>query len=237
MNKYSLLANISIIAVPLAPAFFFGQRVYTAVIDTGAAVLLAVIVATAAAIGLESIGIIAGHSAITAAQRGDKGKTAAGAAVMLLYILIGLIELWPGIGAVMFLLSGLAYINLAINNALTEDTQQDTAANILAIERKIAEDTHRRQLEATAQQHKHAEKLARIEAKQREPKRTAANQNEPRRNRDEIGTKLTPKQKRIAETIRANPPDATNQAISDLMADGTTPQYIGRVRKQLNGRL
>lgn len=118
MNRYDILAIVAMIAVPLAPAFFFGHAVYTAVLALLTPAWIAIVIGTVAALGLELVGILAGHVANTAWRVGDYGRAVVGGLVMGVYVIIGVVELWGSIGAVMFLIAPLVYLLAALQEGL-----------------------------------------------------------------------------------------------------------------------
>ena len=57
---YQILGWLAVLFTPVAPAFFFGWRVYSAVWEMTQLNWLALVVGLCAAVGLEAIGIFAG---------------------------------------------------------------------------------------------------------------------------------------------------------------------------------
>lgn len=178
MNRYDYLSLIAMIAVPLAPAFFFGYAVYTAVVSLPAPSWIAVPVGVMAALGLELVGILAGHVANTAWRLGDYGRAVLGALIMAVYVVIGVMELWGSIGAVMFLIAPLVYLLAALQEGLhTAVTQREAQTAVTRQqeqnERKEQHE-HNRRMELEKLRLAHDEKLARIAAKTQTVIRTEA---------------------------------------------------------------
>ena len=65
-TKQKTLEFASTFITPIAPAFAFGLRVYTWLIDNGVSVWLSVVVGASSAIGLEVVGIMAGSTMLEA---------------------------------------------------------------------------------------------------------------------------------------------------------------------------
>lgn len=180
MSRYDILAIIAMIAVPLAPAFFFGHAVYTAVASLPAPTWLAVVIGAAAAVGLELVGILAGHVANTAWRLADYGRAVLGGLIMAVYVIIGVVELWGSIGAVMFLIAPLVYLLAALQDGLHTAVNQQVAET--AVSRQQEQEDRRQQREHEQRMElerlrlAHDEKLARIAAKPQPQPRQIARQ-------------------------------------------------------------
>lgn len=180
MKRYDYLSLIAMIAVPLAPAFFFGHAVYTAVVSLPAAAWIAVTVGVMAALGLELVGILAGHVANTAWRLGDYGRAVLGGLIMAVYVVIGVVELWGSIGAVMFLIAPLVYLLAALQEGLHTAVNQQAAET--AVSRQQEQEDRRQQrdheqrMELERLRLAHEEKLARIAAKPQPQPRQIARQ-------------------------------------------------------------
>ena len=153
--QYKIIGWFAMVFTPIAPSSFFGWRVYTVVDEmTSGLWWLSFGSALAAVIGLEAVGILAGHTAIDAIRLKKYEAGAFAAVVLIAYVVIGVYELWNTIGAIIFLIAPLAYLAVGLREALSEvshEKKQDTAAKYKA-----------RQAQLDAQKEI---KLAEIEAK------------------------------------------------------------------------
>lgn len=131
---YQILGIAAPIFVPIAPVIFFGWRVYTAVIEMTQRQWLAVPAGALTALGLEAVGILAGHVGMMAWKRGDNRTAVIAAAIMCAYVGIGTLELWGSVGAVVFWIAPLVYVLVALQELLKQDTRQSDA--ILAFDLK-----------------------------------------------------------------------------------------------------
>ena len=118
MDRYSFLSILAMVLVPLAPVFFFGHAVYLAVLQLPAPGWVATAVGLAGAVGLELVGILAGHVTNAAWLQQDRGRAIIGGAILITYVAIGVAELWGTIGAVMFLIAPLVYLLAALQDGL-----------------------------------------------------------------------------------------------------------------------
>jgi len=119
---FSFLRHLAPFFTPAAPAFFFGHAVYTAAVKTTSWQLSA-FVGFVAALGLESAGIMASHTAIKFYSNGEKGKMWTAIVLSGLYLIagIGSIVLFDGtewdskiVGIAMFCISGIVYAVLGL---------------------------------------------------------------------------------------------------------------------------
>lgn len=118
MDRYSILSLLAMVLVPLAPVFFFGHAVYLAVLQLPAPGWVATAVGLAGAVGLELVGILAGHVTNAAWLQQDHGRAVIGAAILITYVAIGVAELWGTIGAIMFLIAPLVYLLAALQDGI-----------------------------------------------------------------------------------------------------------------------
>lgn len=171
-DPYTLIGWAATVAVPIAPAFFFGWRIYTEIqAQTSGLWYLAIPVAALSAFGLEATGILAGHLLTTFATHKHLGRATLSGLILLAYSAIGINELKGSAGAIMFLIAFLIYLLVALRHTLTdevtaEQNQADYQRQLEAQERQ-----HQRQLEAEKLRLTHQEKLARIQAKRAAPPR------------------------------------------------------------------
>lgn len=123
-NPYTLLSTLAILTVPLAPVFFFGWQVHTEVYATSQSYWLSAPVGLLSAIGLEIIGILAGHLAMEFWRSGNMGRAYLSGGVMSIYVVIGVWELWGTIGAVMFVIAPLVYVLVALQDVATVEATE-----------------------------------------------------------------------------------------------------------------
>jgi hypothetical protein len=137
---------------------------------TGAWVWAILIGASATAVGVEAVGILAGHTFEAYWRAGDSKRAWLALALLGVYTVAGLVILWgnwalmpiPIIAAVVYLVSGLAE-SLTISQAQELAAKADEAAferQQMAEDRALA-----RELKRQAQVDKTAVKLAQLEAK------------------------------------------------------------------------
>lgn len=128
MKGYSYLSTLAILTVPLAPVFFFGWQVHTEVLTTSQSLWLSVPVGLLSAIGLEVIGILAGHLAMEFWRSGNMQRAYLSGVVMAVYVVIGFWELRGTIGAVMFIIAPLVYVLVALQDVATLERHDATIA-------------------------------------------------------------------------------------------------------------
>ena len=128
ISLYTVIGWLGMVAVPIAPAFFFAWRIYSEAITLTQRPWLAIPVAIFSAIGLEIVGIYAGHVGMQYHQRADRRWWLA-AGIMLIYVAIGVYELRGTIGMVMFLITPLVYILVALHHGLSEQQAEETAVS------------------------------------------------------------------------------------------------------------
>lgn len=163
-DPYTTLGWLATIAVPIAPAFFFGWSVYTEIqTQTNGHTWLAVPIGSLSAFGLEVTGILAGHMLVEFWQRQSYGRAAIAAIILLIYTSLGVIHLQGTVGAIMFLIAPLVYLLVALRHTLTNETAAERDQTQAQRQQTAADRQHQRQLEITQLQLKHQEKLARIQ--------------------------------------------------------------------------
>lgn len=143
---YNILSLTAPIFVPIAPVIFFGWRVYAAVLETTARAWLAVPAGALTALGLEAVGILAGHVGMTAWRRGDNRTAVISAAIMAIYVAIGTFELWGSIGAVVFWIAPLVYVLVALQELLKQDSETDSVRLAFDLEQQAKDNETARQL-------------------------------------------------------------------------------------------
>lgn len=145
---YQILSITAPIFVPIAPVIFFGWRVYTAVLLTTDTLWLAIPAGALTALGLEAVGILAGHVGMTAWKRNDNRTAVIAAVIMCVYVGIGTYELWGSVGAVVFWIAPLVYILVALQELTKHDTRQDSVMLAFELKQKALDKEARRQLKA-----------------------------------------------------------------------------------------
>ena len=156
MNLYTILGWIATIAVPISPVFFFGWEVYKQVLTRSSSWLLAGGVGLVSAIGLEIVGILAGHLAMEFWRAGRMNRAYLAGGIMAIYVLIGVIELWGTIGVVMFLIAPLVYVLVALNQVAEYEQREGER------DKKRSQVIDYRQHEAEAQR-QHEARLRKME--------------------------------------------------------------------------
>ena len=159
-NTYSTLGWVAMIAVPLAPASFFAVAVF----EAGKLMLpgiawLSVLIGIISAGGLEIVGILAGHLAIEFWQEKELGKAGFAAAIMSIYIALGiagllLMDTLPRqamvVGIMMFLVAPLVYLLAGLrytaDEARARMSFQVEVAKVEASERQAKEDARQQEL-------------------------------------------------------------------------------------------
>lgn len=153
---YSLLGYLAMGLTPIGAVIFFGWRVYTAVLEMTGSVWLSLLGGLSAATGLEIVGIFAGHVSMVFWERKD-GRWRLAAAIMVVYVAIGVVELWGTVGVVMFLISPLVYVLVALRVGLEDEIERETAVNEsrtsfdleqLRLDRELAREMKRARLKA-----------------------------------------------------------------------------------------
>lgn len=165
-NAYSMLGWLAMILTPVGAVIFFGWRVYTAVYTETSSDWLAIPAGIAAAVGLEMVGIFAGHLAMELWQRKD-GRAWLAVGIMVVYVAIGVIELAGTIGQVMFLIAPLVYVLVGLRQAVDEQVGRETAVSQtkldFQLEQARLDKEIDRRIKLEKQQAANAAKLARID--------------------------------------------------------------------------
>jgi len=233
-DSYTALGWLGMIAVPLAPAFFFAWDVFIEVQAlTAGLVWLSVPVASLSAAGLEVVGILSGHTSMEFWKRRDKERAIIAAVIMVLYTGIGMYQLRATTGAIMFLIAPMVYILVALRHSLGEEKTTEKQQAIHGRRVEAQEREHRQRLEAAQLKLKHEENLAKINAKA-----TAVNHPATVDKIDKVTHKtktienLTAAQRRIYEAIQAAP-DANYTEIGATL--GISRQAVSKQAKQMNG--
>lgn len=145
---YNILSLLAPVFVPIAPVIFFGWKVYTAVYDMTKSLWLSIPAGALTAVGLEAVGILAGHVGMVAWRRGDSRTAGIAAAIMLAYVAIGTIELWGSVGMVVFWIAPLVYVLVALQELVKQDTQHDGVRLAFDLEQQALDNEAKRALKA-----------------------------------------------------------------------------------------
>ena len=112
------------LAVPLAPVFFSAWDVYKEVLGRANYWLLAAGVGLVSAIGLELVGVLAGHLAMEFWRTGNTQRAILSGGIMGVYVLIGVVQLWGTIGMVMFIIAPLVYVLVALRQVAEQEATE-----------------------------------------------------------------------------------------------------------------
>lgn len=164
---YNILGWLAMIAVPLAPAFFFGFEFVKSIYDlvygwvqiAWIAALPALFVGAVSALGLEFVGVLSGHNAIRFWERNDVTKSVVCAVILVCYVILGIIGLESILtkGVVMFLVAPLVYVLVGMQNQL--EKAEGEAREDKQEAKREARETRRIRM-----QYEHEERLAQIQA-------------------------------------------------------------------------
>ncbi len=164
ISFYTLIKYLSLFCAPFSPAVFFGGKIYTEATELGFGFYLSLAAAISAAIALETVGILAGHTMIDFAGHRLYALATLALVILLSYVSLGAYELWGTAGAIMFGVAFMVYILVAlkeeaerINNELAQKQETRQA------ERQTAHDDRLAQLEREARL-AHETELAKIAA-------------------------------------------------------------------------
>jgi uncharacterized membrane protein len=114
INLYTIVKYISLFCAPFAPAVFFGSKVYAGLSEVGVGYGLALLAAICAAVALETVGLLAGHTLVDFVGLGRYELSGLSFILLACYVAIGVYELWNTIGAVMFGVALLVYLLVAL---------------------------------------------------------------------------------------------------------------------------
>lgn len=231
MKGYSYLSTLAILTVPLAPVFFFGWQVHTEVFTTSQSLWLSVPVGLLSAIGLEIIGILAGHLAMEFWRSGNMQRAYLSGGVMIVYVVIGFWELRGTIGAVMFIIAPLVYVLVALQDVATLE-RHDAAvsakrSDVISYRERQAQADREQAIELERLRLANEVKLAKVAAATN-PQSVTVAAVAPQ------VAELTDTQQRILDAFRAQP-GATITAIAEQL--GVTRQAVSKQVKQMNGVL
>lgn len=258
MTRYNVLAIVAVVTVPLAPAILFGWNLYNYLMGKGVPVWLAIVGGVAGAVSLEAVGILAGHVGMVYLKRRD-WRVLFPAIAMLFYAGYGYVKT-PEYGGV-FILAALVYVLVALQGEADTAVKQelaDTAVHLaFDLEQEAADREHAREMEAKrlelqAQndlQMKIAHEQAQVAIAEARAKVNIANA-EARKvaKESEISQKVQGKAGETAGgfpplsgkaqeiyNVLAEKPDMSNTQVGELV--GVSRQYVGQVKRSLNGSI
>lgn len=269
MNESKLIKHLPTIGRIFTPAAMLVVLTYeisTSQDDiTGAWVWAILAGAAATAVGVEAVGILAGHTFEAYWRAGDNGRARLALALLGVYTVAGLVILWgnwalmpiPIIAAVVYLVSGLAE-SLTVRQA--KEAANDERLAAFELEQQAKDREWQRQLEAkkleieaqnTLQiQLAHEKAQAEIAIAVEKTKATIANA-EARKAKAKGAKEVAKAPEAVAETkvnhaelsgskleiykLFRQKPDASNTEIAETV--GVSRQYVGQVKKELNGSL
>jgi flagellar biosynthesis GTPase FlhF len=255
ISAYTILGYLAMFLTPIGAVIFFGWRVYTAVHAETGTNWLAIPAGIAAAVGLEMVGIFAGHLMMELWQRRD-GRAWLAAGIMAVYVGIGVIELAGTIGQVMFLIAPLVYVLVGLRQTVDEVAGRETAVSATRLDfqleqarldreaererqasndrRQHEENLRKLELEASASTEQAAITLEekRLQADERRRKREARRaQAEGKRAQAALDSMAT-EEKVLA--IYSKDPKASQQSVANQT--DVSRQRIGQILQDLEGR-
>lgn len=159
---YSHLSILAMVAVPIAPAFYFGfevaRDVYNMVFGwlnhSLTAGIFAALIGLGAVIGLELVGILSGHNIVKYFSLGMNKIAAVCGLILIAYVALGIVGLEEVLakGVVMFLTAPLVYVLASMQQTAVEiDTKQNNAEQIeleWQLQEKAKDNELNRQLKA-----------------------------------------------------------------------------------------
>lgn len=230
-NPYTILGWLAIVAVPISPVFFFAWDVYTEVLTKADYWILAAAVGIVSAIGLEAVGVLAGHLTMEFWRTGKLSRAYLSAGIMAAYVLIGVIQLWGSIGMVMFIIAPLVYVLVALRQVAeqeaTEHDRNEKRSIVIDYRAKEAQAERQHKLDLERLRLTNEVKLAKVQA-------ATAPQPSPVALVAEPVAKLTDTQQRILAAFKEQP-GANITQVAEML--GVTRQAVSKQVKQMNGVL
>ncbi len=225
-NPYTVLGWIAIVAVPIAPVFFFAWDVYKEVLGRANYWLLAAGVGLVSAIGLELVGVLAGHLAMEFWRTGNTQRAILSGGIMGVYVLIGVVQLWGTIGMVMFIIAPLVYVLVALRQVAeqeaTEQARHEKRSVVIDYRAKEAQAERQHKLELERLRLANEVKLAKVAAATTpQPIEVAP-----------VAPRLTPAQERVYNAFTETP-GATITEVAERL--GTSRQAVSKHVKAMNG--
>lgn len=173
MNESKLIKHLPTIGrifTPAAMLVILTYEISTSQTVTGAWVWAILIGAAATAVGVEAVGILAGHTFEAYWRVGDNGRARLALALLGVYTIAGLVILWgnwalmpiPIIAAVVYLVSGLAE---SLTAQQSREAANDERQAAFELKRQAKEQEFQHQLDLKKLEADTAVKLARVDAK------------------------------------------------------------------------
>jgi len=173
MNESKLIKHLPTIGRIFTPAAMLVVLTYEITASqtvTGGWAIALLMGAAATAVGIEAVGILAGHTFEAYWRVGDNGRARLALALLGVYTVAGLVILWgnwalmpiPIIAAVVYLVSGLAE---SLTAQQAKEAAKDAAVEAFELQEKAKDREWQRQLEARRLEADTAVKLARVESK------------------------------------------------------------------------
>ena len=124
---YNALAALAVILTPVAMMAAFGWTAYTAILAQTGVPALAALSGLATAAAVESIGIVAGETALWFHGRHDR-RWAVAAAILALYVAFGLVVLRGTPLALLPVLAGAVYVLVGLRAQAQRESVDDAAS-------------------------------------------------------------------------------------------------------------
>lgn len=225
------LTHIARLTTPAAMVVFLTYELSRSLSVTGlwyAALLLG---SAATAVGIEIVGILAGHTLEGYWRLGDAWRSFLAFALLVaytiaaVYVLRGTAVLTavPIVAAIVYILAALAD---GLHAAEGRQEQETAAALDYDLEHRRAEDDHRRKMEAAEMRLRHEERLARIQVKKAAPRQEARQDN--RQDADNLPDDW----RQLTDRQRYELAHATREE-----RDETFPELADRTRREWHKRL
>lgn len=164
------LSTVARIITPLAMVVFLAYEINQSMTVTGWWQFALLIGSIGTAIGIEIVGILAGHALEGFWQLGDKNRTRLSLVLLIVYTVVAVyilrhnqaMVLVPIIAAIVYLLSSLTG---SLDDTVNEQRQNDAAQTAFDLEQKAKDKELERELKRKKQADNTAVKLAQLEAK------------------------------------------------------------------------
>jgi flagellar biosynthesis GTPase FlhF len=215
---FTIIGWLSVVTIPVAPAYFFGEAVMEQA-GTVAPFWLAAIVGICAAAGMEGVGIYAGHTAVQAFRLGRWYLGTGAAIILVAYVGIGASKL-TGFGQTMFFVAPLSYLILGINHAVEVAEEREKQAEETA---KMQADSNR-ELEQQREEERRKEEAERAELQRAEEADRVARRDQLAAERQARLDAQAAEKERLAHEERMAKIAAKQAATSRQVADNLPPQ-------------
>ena len=132
MNRfYNIMAALAVILTPVAMMTAFGWTAYTAVLSETGIPALALLSGIATAAAVETIGIVAGETALWFHGRHDRRWLTA-AAILTLYVVFGVVILQGTALVLLPLMAGSVYVLVGLRSQAARETAAENGHHIAA---------------------------------------------------------------------------------------------------------